>query len=328
MPPRRNPMTFDNRFKVTPEVQKSIRTTKDRSLASALSTATHRAIERETAASPHNFCVVVVPKPELRSFVSYSDYNAADGAWRKELQLSLPRPEAVTLVFAVRNLGAAAGTPKHLKAGIFSAFTYLHRLGDKLAYGLFLANDTSFADLVGPNERSLPLLLSQGYPINENPEEQQFGTRYQEDLAIERILRKKGIRDAVDKANADRELYERLAKSVSEGDKGALYRYIGTHVNSKMVREGYSNEFSQSLADLFPLCEFTPPSRPLFLPFDKARMAMPYPESNTSRDWKQNCSERTMDICNAYGAAMNVRFRDLYNTLIPALYGSVWFISD
>jgi hypothetical protein len=91
--------------------------------------------------------------------------------------------------------------------------------------------------------------------------------------------------------------------------------YVETHINSKMVREGYSRDVSQGMADLFPLCEFTPASRPLFLPVDTARMPR-----------VKEFTPEKIAVCNAYGKQMNVLFREFYNTLIPALYGSVWNI--
>jgi hypothetical protein len=81
-----------------------------------------------------------------------------------------------------------------------------------------------------------------------------------------------------------------------------------------MVREGYSSDYSQALADLFPLCELTPPNRPLFLPFDERRM---------ERETLDPVPAKQPEILTAYGEQMNVRFRAFYNALVPALYGGV-----
>ena len=310
---RNNPIVFDDRFEMTPELRESIRVTKDRSLASALAPATHRAIERETASSPHNFRVVIVPRPSVPAGASYAEFAATHRAWERKLK-SQPTRKAVTLLFAPSSLASGPDTPRSSKAGLFSAFTYLHRLGDQLADPLFRADADFLRDQ--RNENALPLSLRRGYPLDEI---------YSDEVAVANIVSKKGMRSAVEKAYANRKIFEQFDYVVQEEDEGRrdLHRYIETHINSKMVREGYSSDFNQSLADLFPLCEFTPPSRPLFLPFDKARMSVTHRSA-----WDRNYPKAVVDACNAYGAEMNVRFRDLYNTLIPALYGSVWNISD
>ena len=308
-PSRRNPLTFDNRVPLTPELRESIRASKARVAASVLSPAKHRAIEEATANSPHNFRVVIKP-PQPRRTYDDDDFRLN----QERLWSDVVRPYAVTLVStwderAIRAEGEPdpfMSTAKARQGGIFTAFTYLHRLGDSIASWLFLPWVFDKDDLIS--------VVGRGYLPDLN-------------ASLEVAAKRADVARVVDMARDNNALLHRVAEDIKRYDSRGEYlvlRYIETHVNSKMVREGYSSEIGQSLADLFPLCEFTPPSRPLFLPFDETRMAMAYPESATN--WKRAYSAEVAAACSALGAEMNVRFRALYNTLIPALYGSVWFI--
>ena len=87
------------------------------------------------------------------------------------------------------------------------------------------------------------------------------------------------------------------------------------------VRERYALSHWEALSDLFPLCELTPASRLLFLPFDPSRFLAEYPGHARHR-----FSAQEVRALNAYGKKMNVRFRAFYNALFPALYGSAWGI--
>jgi hypothetical protein len=76
-----------------------------------------------------------------------------------------------------------------------------------------------------------------------------------------------------------------------------------------MVREGYSGGWEQAFADLFPLCELTPPTRPLLLPVN--------PEA-------EYVSARPVAVFNKRIVPdFNKRFRAFYNKYIPTLYGGV-----
>jgi len=302
---RRNPLIFDNRFEVTPEVRESIRASKARVAASVLSPAKHRAIEVATAKSPHNFRIVI--SPHYRTSDDYLWLVNRERLWR-----DVVRPNAVTLVseWDARDVLAEAQplnrTEKAQQGGIFTAFTYLHRLGDNIASSLFLPWVFS--------EDNLLSTLGRGYLLDYTD-------------ALEVAAQRADVARVVEMARENNALLHRVAADIKRYDSSGGYvllRYIETHVNSKMVREGYSSDINQSLSDLFPLCELTPPSRPLFLPFDEASMAMAHPRSNER--WNKVYPAEVAEACSAYGEEMNVRFRDLYNTLIPALYGTVWFI--
>ncbi len=279
---RRNPLTFDNRISLTPELRKSIRAARSRVAASLVSPAKHRAIEEATANSPHNFRVVLSP---LTGRFSYADVASAE---RVKNAVTLLFPMSPDDVFEVES-----ANERRTKAGrlsILTAFSYLHRLGDTLGdwallFGVVLARDP--LDLEYFHNGLAGIGLSDA-EISVRAKRLLAAARPCED-AFRRHTRGEGRRIR------------------------ALSYYVETHVNSKMVREGYSFDEGQAIADLIPLCELTPASRPLFLPFDAQRMKKP-------------CSADEAAMCDAWAAEMNVRFRNFYNTLIPALYGSVWFI--
>jgi hypothetical protein len=70
-----------------------------------------------------------------------------------------------------------------------------------------------------------------------------------------------------------------------------------------MVREGYASDWRQAFSDLFPLCELTPPSRPLLLPISSAGS----PKDKVFND--------------VIVPDFNKRFREFYAAYIPTLYG-------
>lgn len=285
-PSRRNPLTFDNRFEVTPEVRESIRVDRDRAKASILSPAKQRAIEQATVDSPHNFRVVL-------------------GGSRKDAYLA----GAVTLLVGDRPLLSAlsldSATNKSNRMSLFTAFTYLHRFGDRVLVDLSISYGGK--GLYFLEEQVLHLLRNALLTAREG--EIHLGSP--EVMTVARLLQP--CRDAY--AEANEALQQQGSTPSTAGE--LVNRYVNTHVNSKMVREGYSVNHSQALADLFPLCELTPPSRPLFLPFDAQRMGR-------ETFWK--VSAQQTETLTEYGEAMNVRFRAFYNTLVPTLYGGVMVI--
>jgi len=284
---RPNPITFDNRFEVTPEVRESIRKGKDRARASILSPAKQRSIEQATVDSPHNFRVLL-------------------GGWRKDAYA----PGMVTLHMEQHSLMRAVsfdGATKSESVSIFTAFTYIHRFGDRVLDELLITYGGDPDLLEDTVLRFLRTFLYR------NPSSRGKAGGKAANLA--RLLQP--CLDAYAEAS---EALLSQADSMSSGFFNPhgydvlVNRYIKTHVNSKMVREGYSSTYAQALADLFPLSELTPPSRPLFLPCDAQRMG---------RDPFWKVSAQQAEILTEYGEKMNVRFRAFYNALVPALYGGV-----
>ena len=184
-------------------------------------------------------------------------------------------PGAVTLGVSISNVRDAEKFAekrgRDMRESLYTAFTYLHRFGDQFV-----------DDFVGSEE---------GYSLLDpeaRPDDPIYASFYQ----------------MVD---------EHLAWLEQEG--GVSYpvpeylHMIGLSVNSKMVREGYADGWDQAFADLFPLCELTPPTRPLLLPVN--------PEA-------EYVSARPVAVFNKRIVPdFNKRFRAFYNKYIPTLYGSV-----
>jgi hypothetical protein len=279
---RRNPLTFDNRVEMTPELREAIRTRKDRALASMLSPAKHRSIEEATINSPHNFRVILVK--------DYDDITSSTERDANSITLYTSAEDYLSL--------NPIGPKKSDRLGLFTAFTYLHRFADNITGYIFSA----FRVGPPPTKETTYLVISI------------HGGVYSQDMSEKARLR---LAEANERLVACHEAFMEAASALGSPKAYAsmIMYYVETHINSKMVREGYSRDVSQGMADLFPLCEFTPASRPLFLPVDTARMPR-----------VKEFTPEKIAVCNIYGEKMNVLFREFYNTFIPALYGSVWNI--
>lgn len=182
--------------------------------------------------------------------------------------------DAVTLGLTVREVeGIDKDTPKGAKNNVeslYTAFTYLHRFGDSMVDNL------TGMRMYQPYARISNLGHDEFYAMT--------------DAHLE-ALAEAGWAPSI---KAAYDIYTRL---------------LGESVNSKMVREGYSGGWEQAFADLFPLCELTPPSRPLLLPVAQAR---------------RRSARRTFN--EVIVPDFNVRFRAFYNNLIPSMYGTAVYI--
>jgi hypothetical protein len=244
---RWNPMSFDVLY--TPEEADRYRGS--RAVRSILSSVLRQKNVERMANSSHNFIV------RLTADVPGSGLMGTPGA--------------VTLAVPLRGVADIddPSTSKSAREGIYTAFTYLHKLGDVLYSDLFPEGPSS-----DPDDKQLRRMMKDH-------------TRILEDAL--------GLR-----ASAAEEMY-------LDG--------IEACVNSRMVREGYSSDWSQAFADLVPLCELTPPSRPILLP------TFQRPPKDTKR-----LPQKAYDVFNAVVAPdFNVRFRVFYQDHIQSLYGkAVW----
>ena len=181
--------------------------------------------------------------------------------------------DAVTLSLSLRGVhnndfDYAADEDKRVRESLYTAFTLLHRLGDVLYEDMIFGGS-----LYAPEKRPANPVYAEFYKM----------------------------------ADAHLEILEEAGWAPSRQKAYAIYtRLLGESVNSKMVREGYSGQWDQAFADLFPLCELTPPSRPLLLPL--------------SAQADSRLAERTFN--EQIVPDFNVRFRAFYNRLIPSLYGT------
>ena len=267
---RHNPMRIDVRYKPE-EVAEH---TSSRAVRSLLSPALQRRNVERMVDTPHNFVVVIAARkhePDPR---------------RAQSPVILPfrvsSPDAVTLGIRVPrvaeddNYNTMVRSEKPFSESLYTAFTYLHKLGD------ILTNK-----LCGDGESRLRLL----YP-SDRPKDPLFKPFY-------RMI------------DSHLEFFEIYNNEDRERAYEVYIDFIATQVNSKMVREGYSMDWTQAFADIFALCELTPASRPLLLP-------VAGPSSH---------SEQDVFVFNQFIVAdFNKRFRAFYNTLIPSLYGRTFWL--
>lgn len=157
------------------------------------------------------------------------------------------------------------------RESLYTAFTYLHRFGD------YVTDNLTGMRMYQPYARISNLGHDEFYAMT--------------DAHLEALAEAGWARST----KAAYDIYTRL---------------LGESVNSKMVREGYSQDWQQAFADLFPLCELTPPSRPLLLPVHAQA--------------KRRSARRTFN--EVIVPDFNVRFRAFYNNLIPSMYGTAVYI--
>jgi hypothetical protein len=264
---RHNPLRIDVQYK--PEEVALYQTS--RAVRSVVSPALQRRNVERMIDTPHNFIVVLET--------------------RQGEEPPAPSPGAVTLGIRVPRVADDDNYDpkfeKQFSEGIYTAFTYLHKLGDILT-----------DKICGDDESRLPLL----YP-SDRPRDVLFKPFYR---MVDNHL---GFLEAYHGDDREKAYY-------------AYTRLIGESVNSKMVREGYSLDWMQAFADIFALCELTPASRPLLLPIED-----PKSRSAPSRQWRPALPEQDVFVFNTFIVAdFNKRFRAFYNTLIPSLYGRTFWL--
>ena len=316
---RQNPIDFT----LDPEAAKIAREEyrRWRSITSLASPIKHKTITEDprVVGSPHNFHVAVV-----RSFGG-SVARGAEPYGVAKLVASHIRPDAVTLVATPHNVADLGKNlpPKERDAeGLYTAFTYLHRLGDELvgegdppnAWGVITEGTVSLGGFYNARGRRIHTSLNPWQPPADLARAQD---------ALGGLWRAFVLAVGGNLDSPDQVLFWKL---------DVLYLYVATHADSKMVREGYGGSSEQSIADLFALAELT--TKPLVRPVDLAetqrlaksdRMGM---YENFLRGLQQ-AAQRTgrsqaeiIDALNTYGVQFNILWRRWYNALIPALYGT------
>ena len=275
---RQNPIDFD----VRPGAREGadLRT---RTGASMFSPVKHRAITEVMANSPHNFFVVLKPRDSE--------------TWNSDLS----RPDGITLVHV--------GTPPATKTrgeptseSVYTAFTYLHRLGD----------ETPLNILTGTGEPLTPYALDM--------------TAYRARIMSPQYKAEVGAARAALVA-----LLEQFKDALPRGASSSFFEGVAaTRVNSKMVREGYARNRVQATSDLFALCELTPASRPLLRPFTSPEEMVARPAGHVYDDmpaammrFYDFATPKGMALFNAYFAQHNILWRAWYDAYIRNNYGAV-----
>ena len=229
-PSRRNPLVFDNRFD-----PKAVRRSGSRVVASLVAPPAQRAQVERLADSPHTFRVVLVDEA--------SDYYDNEGL------ATLSQPGCITLLLSLSDMAELdlrsrnKRLPKTAGLSRFSAFVLLHRMGDVLYPGIEGA--------IYPHlSVSLNRLKRSGWS----------------DSVSDRLLYFPGeISDATRERARELTLNTRLGLgSLPRRDSAAydlLRRYIMSHTNSQMSREGlhandtYADRANQHIADWVALSE-------------------------------------------------------------------------
>jgi hypothetical protein len=224
---RRNPLVFDNRF--DPE---TVRRSGSRVVASLTAPPAQRAQVARLADSPHTFRVILLD--------SAGDY------YDNEALATLSQPGCVTLLLSLAEMedldlrSRNKRLPKTAGLSRFSAFVLLHRLGDVLYPAL--------EGVVYPHLTiSLPRLVQSGWSDSISPDRVYFPG---EISTVTRELARRLIEP------------KRMFRSGDPQDTyNLLRRYIMSHTNSQMSREGlhsddpYPDDAAQYIADWVALSE-------------------------------------------------------------------------
>ena len=314
---RQNPYTFD----LDPEATRIARAEypRWRSIVSLTSPIKHRAITEDprVVRSPHNFHVAVV-----KSFGG-SIARGAEPFGVPKLVASHTRPDAVTLIatpYNVADLGKNLPPKQQDAESLYTAFTYLHRLGDELTgelsapWSVVTEGNVNLANFYTAERRRLATAARLWRP----PENLVHAQAALGGLWRVFVLAVGGDLDSHD--------------DVTLLGVDLIYNYVAANVDSKMVREGYAGSTDQAIADLFPLAELT--TKPLlrlidltetrrFAQTDRFGMYANFLSSLQRAEARTGRSEaEIIDALNAYGVQFNVLWRRFYNALIPALYGT------
>ena len=229
---RHNPLSYENRFE--PEPMK--RYPRSRLVASLSAPPRQRAQEARMVESPHRFRVVVLEDNKTMCAVS----DTRDGA-HVELMRSLAKPGVVTLLTDLKNNNVSAEGLLH----IYSAFTFVHRLGDFIGAFIFpmfgvepYTHPTSVYDIF--NERHSDAFVAR------SAEPQTVSAYY----ALSRAIGDSGVRALTSND------WKRHPDDPLSG-RNILRRFIVTHTNSDMHRKGKVKPafWSQSVADWVALSE-------------------------------------------------------------------------
>jgi hypothetical protein len=303
-------------FTVLPEGREVINM-RERAAASLYSPIKHKAITELTKDTPHDYHIVLSPTLDIT---------------QEELDKVI-RPDALTLIHLGRpGYTRTKGEPDSV--AIFTAFTYLHRLGDVVGANVLKGRGSApsvwqgreVGDVFSLRRSVLPApALTTNPPPNR---ELALAVREAERQLFERAKALcKALSDATDLSEYGARGYDkRYASPFSRGDLGQQFRdvasILATRVNSKMVRERFALDEGQAASDLFALAELTPPSRPLLRAYTQ-------PEEIKTWGWGSVPELRlgltnpaAMQALNAYIADHNVLWRRWHDLFIRANYGA------
>lgn len=284
-----------------------------RTSASMYSPIKHRAITEKARTSPHNFQIVLWPNRLQKP--------------TKEDTAAMARPDAITLLsIAEPPFTASKGLPS--SESIYTAFTYLHRLGDEI--DLHILRGRNSGEPFPLDRSALPSRFVGGNP----PPDPELGRAVR---AAEQKLAElaknlcAALSVAVDftgyiAAGYSMKYAHPFSARDMYGQMNDVKSILADRVNSKMVREGYASDMTQAASDLLPLAELTPATRPLLRPYttpEEIRRWSPAGTVTVSTASDGLMNEAAMAAFNAYIAQHNILWRRWYDLFIRASYGAV-----
>lgn len=307
-------------FTVLPEGREVINM-RERTAASLYSPIKHKAITELTRDTPHNYQIVLSPTLDIT---------------QEELDEVL-RPNALTLIHLGRP-GYTRSKGKPESVSIFTAFTYLHRLGDVVRADV-LKGRASAPSIWQGREVGEPFSLRRSIlpapALTSNPPPDRdlaLAVREVERQLFERAKTLcKALSDATDLSEYVARGYDkRYASPFSRGDLGQQFRdvasILATRVNSKMVREGFALDEGQAASDLFALAELTPPSRPLLRAYTQPEEIKTWGWGSVPEIRLGLTNPAAVQALNAYIADHNVLWRKWHDLFIRANYGAAALI--
>jgi hypothetical protein len=274
--PRGNPLIFDNRFAPDPMA----RYPRSRLVASIAAPPRQRAQVERLADSPHTFVVVVL------------DESVAKYARRKQ---EFSRPNAITLLISLTEMADGDFGGPDATNHLFSAFQYLHRLGDVLFSSIERVLD------------GVPITSTRDLSISTAPYAWMPDRAFS--LATKNRAAELGaISEVVNADLVPRVPFYRLREYLRD--------YIATHTNSTMSRRGVEFDYTQCVADWVALSE---------LPSARARRGRNEPWllfSPTPGKYPKQVEA----MLRQYGEHINEYFPAFVQALLDDLDGSVFRI--
>jgi len=307
-------------FTVLPEGREVINM-RERTAASLYSPIKHKAITELTRDTPHNYQIVLSPTLDIT----------------QEGLDEVLRPNALTLIH-LGQPGYTRSKGKPESVSIFTAFTYLHRLGDGVRADVLKGRASAPSIWQGREVGDAFSLLRSLLPapaLTSNPppdRELALAVRDAEHQLFERAKTLcKALSDATDLSEYVARGYDkRYATPFSRGDLGERLRtaasVLATRVNSKMVRERFSLDAGEAASDLFALAELTPPSRPLLRAYTQPEEIEAWGRASLSGLGLGLTNPAAMQALNAYIADHNVLWRKWHALFIRANYGAAALI--
>ena len=290
---RRNPLSYENRFE--PEPMK--RYPRSRLVASLTAPPRQRAQEARMVESPHRFRVIVVEHSEMLCKDGY--YDTADNAERTAAMRALMKPGVITLITDLKNNNVNAEGLLH----IYSAFTFVHRLGDKAVIHI--------REIVkGSGGRISP------WAVYENSYDRVLGKAIspQTTAAYSRLLR------AIDESGIRNMMKDDWKRPYDPNNgENKLFSYIRSHTNSDMARKGKikRTEWDQAVADWIALTEM-PSARARTGRGEPWLVVPPKPGEYAPED---------EEILSAWANAINTYFPPFAQSMLSDFEGSVFDIT-